>query len=193
MNKESFNIDKQYAQFVKQYRRYVPQFYHESKRIDIYPLLSYYGIYENNQNIIKLGPNAFLDKRTGWVLIILDRYGFKKSHKFYLQLFPNKRPGKRYVFGLKSNKKTILCAIATHISAKVDEQKHNKTKQYLRKAQLLMKKEINTDKNTFFFNMRKIDIIILKFIKKKKIKRFQPNWVRIYKLAKTARIFWKGF
>jgi len=193
MNLEKLDIDKQYKQFVKMYRRFIPDFYNDYRKIDIYPLLSYFGIYENNQDIVKLGPLAYLDKRTGWMLIIVNKYGFRKAIKFYLQLFPNKRPAKRYVFGLKANKKTILCAIGTHVSAKVEDQKHAKTKRYLRKAQMIMKKEMQQDKNNVVFNMRRIDSVVLKFISKKKIFRFKPNWLRIYKLAKTARVFWKGY
>ena len=34
-----------YKKFVKKYRRFIPDFYNEKDRIDIFPLISYYRIY----------------------------------------------------------------------------------------------------------------------------------------------------
>jgi len=190
--KKPLDLKEIYKYYIKQYRRFIPDFYADKNRIDVFPLFGFYNIYENTENIEKFGPRAYFDKKTGWMYIIVDKYGFKKARKFYTQEFPNKRPAKRYIFGLKSNKKTVLCAIATHVSAKVEEQKHNSTKRYLTKAKRLAREIIHKDKNEFYFNMRRIDSVILKFVSKKKIFRYKPSWYRIYQLAYLSKVFWKG-
>jgi len=84
----------------------------------------------------------FFDKNTGWIVKFENRSAIKVARKVYVQYFWNRRAGKRYIFGLKPNGKTVLIAILTHVSAPYYEQKHETTKQAVRRALLLVKRDL---------------------------------------------------
>lgn len=190
------NVTKAFKAYYSKYRRFIPQFISQPKYLDPYILGGFFSIFEGSDSITKLRPKFFLNTKTGWIYRIIDKRGFKKAKWFYVGYFPNKRYGKRYLFGLLPNKKVILCAIVTHVSAVPANQKHNSTKLALMKAKQLLKpdvqKLIKDHQPLQIYDMNRIDKYLFKFTSKKKIRRFKPNWLRIYQIATASKIYWKG-
>jgi len=189
-------IKQIFLKFFKQYRKYMPPFMTQPQFVEPFVLGSFFSVYEQTENILKLRPKFYLNKKTGWILRIMDVRGFRKSKYFYVGYFPNKRQGKRYVFGLLPNKKVVLCAIATHVSANPANQKHNSTKAALTKAKGIMRpivqEALKNHQSMLIFDIARIDKYLFKFTSKKKIRRFKPNWLRIYQIAATTHVYWKG-
>lgn len=71
----------------------------------------------------------WFDMHSGWIVKYQDIRALRETKWIYLQYFWNKRRAKRYIFGLKANKRTKLLAILTHISAPAKQQKHLSTRQ----------------------------------------------------------------
>lgn len=189
-------VNQAFKAYVKKYRRFIPPFIGQPKYLDPFVLGGFFSIYEGSDNITKLRPKFFLNKKTGWIYRIMDKRGFRKAKWFYVGYFPNKRFGKRYVYGLLPNKKVVLCAIATHVSANPANQKHSSTKNALMKAKQILRpvvqKLIQEHQNLYIYDVKRIDKYLFKFTTKKRIRRFKPNWLRIYQIATASKIYWKG-
>lgn len=141
--------------FYTKYKNRIPPFYRGSngKFLDIIPLISYYKLYDSmgtDSSLKRIGTVWFADSETGYVMKIENKYAFKKCRYFYTSIFKNKRRGKRYIFGLLPNGKTVLCAILTHISSAFD--KHSSvTKSFLNRARIFIiskSKEQNIKNNS---------------------------------------------
>ena len=197
----------------KRLRNLIANFELHFNYCDYHPLLSFLRTYMQDTSTVTYLPIAgtnmlngfFFDKNTGWIVKFENRNAIKVARRIYVQYFWNRRAGKRYIFGLKPNGKTILIAILTHVSAPYYEQKHESTKQAVRRALFIVKRDLypvqqalldkltNTlqNNNQLARDKAKLSSLLQKF---QSVNQFRPyilllNYYRIDQIALNK--YWK--
>ncbi len=156
MNKDLLEIfEETYHKFLRDWLHYLAP-WERKPYFDYNPFHAYLGIYQRSPKVIRFGAKWFFDIYSGFVVELYNPRVFFKTPYFYNRVFFNKRPGKRYIFGVYPNKKTELAAILTHVTAPIAQQKHLQTRQMLQKARLYLRR--NFPENHFYFNYYVIDL-----------------------------------